>query len=280
VRGCGPATFQPSRPDRYATPWTDHLTTALTFHAQPSYLRAGLPDKRPDNDDRMATMSLVRLDSCVVLGGTGYRLNAGREVAVEFSVASIAIYTDSVALAGVSGAHVRITYPEIIGLQIDGPGVVSRGGGFIGGGFGVMGALEGIGIASVLNALTTKTNIYTFLQIATDSGEIFLHYGGLEPGALRIALSPIFLQLRRLDHTHIASRVARFEALRRRDVIDDEELARLTAQLTRVDSPSPVEPALPSTDEWLQCQSCRRVIRLTEADKNTCYVCKQPARLG
>jgi hypothetical protein len=93
----------------------------------------------------------------------------------------------------------------------------------------------------------------------------------------RIALSPIFLQLRKLDHEHIESRVTRFEALRRRDVIDDEELARLTAQLTRVEDIA-TTAALPSSDEWLQCQSCRRLVRLTGTDQDICPVCKQRAR--
>ena len=227
------------------------------------------------------TDALLRLDGCIVLGGCGYRLSAGREVVVEFHHDLIAIYIDSIALAGPAGADIRISYPELVGLQIDGPGSVSRGGGFIGGGFGFEGALEGIAIATVLNALTTRTKIHTFIQIASDSGEIFLHYGGLEPGALRMALSPVFLRLRKLDHTHIASRIARFEALRLRDVIDDQELARLTTQVTRADDAlTTVASGRPQTDEWLQCQSCRRVVRLTEADKHICPLCKQRARLG
>jgi len=40
--------------------------------------------------------------------------------------------------------------------------------------------------------LTTNTKIHTFMQIVSDTGEVFLHYAGLEPGALRIALSPVF----------------------------------------------------------------------------------------
>jgi hypothetical protein len=209
-----------------------------------------------------------------VLGGYGYRLTAGREATVDFLADSIAFYVNSM----VGAADARITYPEVVSIQIEGPGAVSRGGGFIGGGFGFEGALEGIAIASVLNALTTKTKIHTFIQILGDVGEVFLHYGSLEPGALRIAMSPVFVQLRKLDHAHISGRIARLEALRRRDVINDGELARLTAQLTS--TPAPAELTPPSADEWLQCQSCRRVVRLTEADRNICPVCKRIARLG
>ena len=102
-----------------------------------------------------------------MLGGSGYRLTAGREARVDFLADSIAFYINinSMVGAGPSVADARITYPEVIGIQIEGPGAVSRGGGFIGGGFGFGGALEGIAIATVLNALTTKTNIHTFIQI-------------------------------------------------------------------------------------------------------------------
>jgi hypothetical protein len=173
---------------------------------------------------------LLRLEGCVVLGGCGYRLSAGNEATVDF-------YPDAIEFnAGSLVPDARITYAEIVSVQIDGPGTVSRGGGFIGGGFGFEGALEGIAIAGILNALTTRTKIHTFIQIVSDAGEVFLHYGRLEPGALRIAMSPVFVQLRKLDHSHIASRTARLEALRRRDFIDDAEFSRLTAQLTEVKS--------------------------------------------
>lgn len=104
-----------------------------------------------------------------------------------------------------------IPYAEIASMDISGPGSVTRGGGFIGGGFGVEGALEGMAVATVLNALTTKTKIHTFISITTNIGELHLHYSGMEPGALRIALSPVVFALRRLDPVW---RQGRLDALR------------------------------------------------------------------
>ena len=43
-------------------------------------------------------------------------------------------------------------------LEIGGPGLVKTGGGFVGGGFGARGAIEGMAIAAVLNGLTTRTS--------------------------------------------------------------------------------------------------------------------------
>ncbi len=84
---------------------------------------------------------------------------------------------------------------NVTGISIGGPGAVTKGGGFIGGGFGLEGAAIGIGIASILNAITTRTKIFTVVQIATQKSEVFLHYGYLEPSALRIELSPVFVAL-------------------------------------------------------------------------------------
>ena len=52
-------------------------------------------------------------------------------------------------------------YSEVEGLEIGGPGLVKTGGGFVGGGFGARGAIEGMAIAAVLNGLTTRTSIKT-----------------------------------------------------------------------------------------------------------------------
>lgn len=90
----------------------------------------------------------------------------------------------------------HLDYSDVIAIQVTGPGTISSGGGFIGGGFGVEGAITGIAIGALLNKLTTRTQVFTFIQIETVKGEIFLHYPGAEPGALRIELSPVFVQVR------------------------------------------------------------------------------------
>jgi len=141
---------------------------------------------------------------------------------------------------------VQLTYPEIHSVHIQGPGTVTTGGGFVGGGFGFAGAVEGIALAGILNALTTKTKVHTFIDFVTDSGELFLHYGLLEPAALRIALSPVFVYLRRLDPNYIADRTRRLQALRERNVVDDREFRRLLGRLMTLDDLS--QPPDEATD--------------------------------
>jgi hypothetical protein len=86
-------------------------------------------------------------------------------------------------------ALAQVWYSEVEDIEIGGPGLVKSGGGFIGGGFGAAGALEGMAIASVLNALTTRTSITTIVRIQGKSCELFLLHTRSTPEQLRIEMS-------------------------------------------------------------------------------------------
>src|SRR5262249_27743660 len=77
-----------------------------------------------------------------------------------------------------------------------GPGERREGGGFIGSGFGVEGAAEGMLIASALNMLTSSRRIDTVICLQTSSAELFLHSSHEAPDSMRIRLSPVFNILR------------------------------------------------------------------------------------
>jgi len=74
-------------------------------------------------------------------------------------------------------------------VDIGGPGLVRSGGGFVGGGFGATGAVEGMAIAAVLNAVTTKVLVKTVIRVQAAASEIFMLHTDLTPDALRIQLS-------------------------------------------------------------------------------------------
>jgi len=167
------------------------------------------------------------LPGCTVLGGSGYALSVGTKVTVGFGHSFFTLH-----ILQTDGRTEETSYPEVVSIAITGPGRVTTGGGFLGGGFGVTGALEGMALAGVLNALTTHSEVHTILEIITDRGELFLHYGEMEPGALRIALSPVFTRLRELDPIWLADREQRLAALRDRGVLNAEQFERLTHQLT------------------------------------------------
>ena len=83
----------------------------------------------------------------------------------------------------------QVAYSEIEDVEIGGPGLVRTGGGFVGGGFGLQGAAEGMAIATVLNALTTRTSIKTIVRIQATHCELFLLHVKATPEQLRIGLS-------------------------------------------------------------------------------------------
>jgi hypothetical protein len=167
----------------------------------------------------------VTLWDCTVLGGTGYAVLEGETVALQFNGGMLV-------LQRADGSKMEdIPYVEVVELAIMGPGSVTTGGGFIGGGFGIEGALEGMAIGTILNLLTTRTKIHTFITLVTHLGELHLHYGGMEPGTLRIALSKVFTTLRRLDPTWMRARLDRLEALRAQRVLTESEFERLKERL-------------------------------------------------
>jgi hypothetical protein len=84
---------------------------------------------------------------------------------------------------------VEVLYSQVEDVEIGGPGLVKTGGGFVGGGFGVSGAVEGIAIAAVLNAMTTRTSVKTVMRIQGTNCELFLLHTKLTPEQLRIAMS-------------------------------------------------------------------------------------------
>jgi hypothetical protein len=83
----------------------------------------------------------------------------------------------------------QLPYGDLETVDIGGPGLVKSGGGFVGGGFGAVGALQGMAVAAVLNALTTRTKITTVLRIQSSASELFLLNTTMTPGQLRMHLS-------------------------------------------------------------------------------------------
>jgi hypothetical protein len=83
----------------------------------------------------------------------------------------------------------EVPYSQVEDVEIGGPGMVRSGGGFTGGGFGLGGAIEGMAVAAVLNAMTTRTSIKTIVRIQGTGCELFLLHIKLTPEQLRIEMS-------------------------------------------------------------------------------------------
>lgn len=92
----------------------------------------------------------------------------------------------------------RVTYPydSLRRLEIGGAGLRHSSLGLIGGGFGFEGAAKGILAASLINGLTSSSNIDTNLEIGVDDAEFLLHSGSITPQGLRHTLSGAFVRMR------------------------------------------------------------------------------------
>lgn len=156
------------------------------------------------HDDKLVVKGIVELVTCgdmlyqaeqpesipgqriwqfTVVGGYGWSIRPGKSVTVQVGYDLMMLWeipvTDSV----------TVPYDELVSLDFYG-GRETRGGGFFGGGFGLLGALQGMVVASLLNSLTTKTSVNSVVRISGVKGETLLHIAGVMPQELRTMFAP------------------------------------------------------------------------------------------
>ena len=167
---------------------------------------------------------------CKILGGHGYPVQIGQTCDLVFLEEEIRLRRgETVTTIGLS---------EVMAIEIGGPGESTSGGGFIGGGFGVQGAAEGMLIASALNLLTTRSRIDTVVCLQTRTAELFLWNGAETPTDLRMRLSPVFSKLRQLANAPAPAigdsridQLTKLGSLLERGLIDDEEFQTLKSSI-------------------------------------------------
>jgi hypothetical protein len=216
-------------------------------------------------------MSDVILKDCAYLGGCNYPIAAGDSVTLRFGSESLLVRLGD-------GTSFTLRYIELASIEVSGPGTITSGGGFIGGGFGVAGALEGMAIATVLNALTTKTKIHTFVSLTTNIGELHFHYGSMEPGALRIALASVHTTLRRMNGAWHQERVAAMKLVQAQGALSESDftqlMARLSAPTVEVSVPPLADPktlpAPPIVGPKGRCPNCGATASLHAEECPSC----------
>lgn len=139
-----------------------------------------------------ATPKLVVVLGCVVQGGFGIDgFGRGTRTDLYFEAQRLVV-----TLAGSPESVAVLQYADVVALQVDGPGAVTTGGGFMGGGFGVKGALEGMAMAAILNKLTTKTSVTTIIEIQDRERDIIWLSETISPAQLDFSLKPVYAKLR------------------------------------------------------------------------------------
>jgi predicted RNA-binding Zn-ribbon protein involved in translation (DUF1610 family) len=155
--------------------WRKQGSIATAADAEQDAAERGFTSKSDQSDNRV-------LIGCTVAGGYGHDFSAGSRCNIFFD-------RDHARVSG-DGSALDLAY-EGMTLEIGGPGEVTSGGGFFGGGFGARGAAEGMAIASVLNALTTKTNIQTVVGIETNDCQLVVMWDKATPEQLKLTLAPV-----------------------------------------------------------------------------------------
>ena len=124
------------------------------------------------------TVKEFTLRDLIVLDGLGWAPLAGEKI-------NLVVYNDHLQLGD---AHIPLA--NLRDVRVEGKSVV-KGGGFLGGGFGVTGAAEGMLIAGLLNAATTKHKTWVIITMVAVDGEVALRWNDVNETDARAALRPL-----------------------------------------------------------------------------------------
>ena len=167
-------------------------------------------------------------------GGTGYSLPTG-------TILSLREYSEGIAIDNLTdGSVIQLSISEIDDLEFSG-GKSTSGGGFFGGGYGVEGFAVGLAAATVLNKLTTRSQVSTSIRILTGVGELNLVTNQATPEELDLSFASTRTQLRQKAKnssstpsaapSSLAEEIAQLSSLRDAGVLSDDEFQAAKTKL-------------------------------------------------
>ena len=154
--------------------------------------------------------------NCFIVGGYGHSIHDRTSLSLIARGENLNLFGDN------EIEYASYSINSLKYFEIDGPGKVSSGGGFMGGGFGVVGAIQGMLMASVLNAVTTGTTITTNIKIVIKDFEFLLINKELNPDQVKSVMSPV-LETMRLNQ----SRTSKLDTSVKSLSLELKELAEL-----------------------------------------------------
>jgi hypothetical protein len=179
---------------------------------------------------------IIRGFTLEAAGGT--RIPIGSGCQIDFAREAITIK------AGYGVAE-QVSYAQVHALQVTGS-TTRTGGGAIGGGFGVEGMAEGMMVAGVINALTSRTSTYCVIRLATNSAEYVFASYDQDSSVVQMLLTPVQLRIRQgqaaaqpppvssgppASSSSIADELTKLARLRDDGVLNDAEFASAKARL-------------------------------------------------
>jgi Short C-terminal domain len=184
------------------------------------------------DDSDLDVASPVSICDFVYLGGAGTGLRRGSEYTLLAGPQTLSVHRPERVLDP-SDAEWAVTYREIIGITLGGPGREAHSANLVGGGVGMEGAVEGMALAALVNQLSARTIVTTHLGIECWRSEAFLLNTRYSPQELRMLLSPAMVAIRSDDGAKaspVNSSIAELErlaALRSAGALTDEEFEQL-----------------------------------------------------
>ena len=165
-----------------------------------------LADTAKLNRELLAIYSNVGLNVVAALSDPKRRRLDGKILEVEgvsgLSTGGATIFFENdvaIILIGNLSNPIYINYSDLGQLQFGGRGTVTQqqGGGYVGGGFGLKGALKGVVMAEALNALstTTVTTIESIISITWSNGRLVILNTVYTPNQLAGFLAPVLNRL-------------------------------------------------------------------------------------
>ena len=163
----------------------------------------------------------------VHVGGSGHGLS-------ENDVVGFGSDEDGIELVHAnSRSRIHLPYGDIIEISVDG-GVYQKGGGFAGGGFGLVGFAVGAAASMALNKVTTRTEVQTLVRITTNRGEVNLYTNQITPNDLEMSMSEIRTRIRQVNSqgqlqspapnsTSLSDELLKISELHKSGVLTDEE---------------------------------------------------------
>ena len=172
----------------------------------------------------------------VPLTVSGYPIDRGQ-------LLQVSVEKTGLRLSQGGSLNVLLTFSEIESVEVGGSGlnVDQRGGGIIGGGFGLSGFVIGAASAALINQLTTRTSVSveTILRITTTTGEINLFTSEVLPAKLEEDLMDVRSAIRQAKRgalpleagPTLVDQLSQLQKLRDSGALSEQEFAAAKARL-------------------------------------------------
>src|ERR1700686_2181772 len=195
------------------------------------YTRGLWPPGQPGEVD--PDRRIIRGFTLEAAGGT--RLPIGSGCLIDFA-------RDGITIKSAGGVTEQVPYEQVHALQVTGS-TTRTGGGAIGGGFGLEGMAEGMMVAGVINALTSRTSTFCVIRLATNSAEYVFASYDQNASVVQMLLTPVQPRIRRgqaapqpppvspVSASSIADELTKLAKLRDDGVLNDAEFASAKARL-------------------------------------------------